>query len=456
MTDETIPDEPDPEPDVPDPHGSDPHESDASRPDPDQPVRTEGVPDALLARIVRDEAGLIVAALYRRIGDFDVAEESVQEAVVAALRSWRVDGVPPNPGAWLSLAARRQAIDRLRRSVREQRATETLAVAGTRALLLAESDADPAADEAEADGAETSDERIAMLFGCCHPALRVEARLALMLRAVVGLTTQQIARAFLVPEATLAQRLVRAKRKITAVGIRFDLPTGAERAARLDDVLTAIYLTYNAGYLSTVDHALADDAIWLAELVARALPDEPEAWGLLSLITNLSARDAARFDRSGQLVLLSEQDRARWDRVRLARAEGYLLRSAELKRPGRFQLQAAIAACHADAASWPDTDWLQILTLYDLLLRHDASPVVRLNHAIALSHVEGPHTALDEVDAVAELLEDYHLLHATRAQLLSDLGDRQGAFAANVRALELTDNPVEQELLKARIATYEG
>jgi len=413
------------------------------------------VPDTALAQIVRDEAGLIVAALYRRIGDFDVAEESVQQAVVAALRTWRTDGVPPNPGAWLSLAARRQAIDRLRRGVREQRATEALRLAETRARLLAGSDADPAVEFAERSaGAE--DERVPMLFGCCHPSLRIEARLALMLRAVVGLTTPQIARSFLVSEATVAQRLVRAKRKIVATGIRFDVPTGADRAGRLDDVLTAIYLAYNAGYLSRADRRLADDAIWLAELVARSLPGEPEAWGLLSLITSLSARDAARFDEAGRLVLLSEQDRARWNRVGMARAEGYLVRSAQLRRPGRFQLQAAIAACHADAQSWEATDWLQILTLYDLLLQHDASAVVRLNHAIALSHVAGPAAALIEVDGVAERLTGYHLLHATRAQLLSELGDHEAARAANVRALELTDNPVEQELLQARITASDG
>jgi RNA polymerase sigma factor (sigma-70 family) len=419
------------------------------------------VPDTTLAQIVRDEAGLIVASLYRRIGDFDVAEESVQEAVVAALRTWRVDGVPPNPGAWLRLVARRQAIDRLRRSVREERATDALTDAERRARLLAEQVADPAADlvgviRAAESASDAADERIPMLFGCCHPALRVEARLALMLRAVVGLTTPQIARAFLVPEATMAQRLVRAKRKIVAVGIGFEVPTGSERASRLDEVLTAIYLAYNAGYLSRDDRTLTEDAIWLAELVARSLPDEAEAWGLLALITNLSARATARFDPTGRLVLLSDQDRSRWDRVAIARAEGYLVRSAALRRPGRYQLQAAIAACHADAQSWAATDWLQILTLYDLLLSHDPSPVVRLNHAIALGHVSGAAAALLEVDAVADRLADYHLLHATRAQLLAELGDLEEARAANVRALELTDNPAEQELLRARIAAYVG
>ena len=412
----------------------------------------EPVPDATLAQVVRDESGLIVAALYRRIGDFDVAEEAVQEAVTAALSSWRRDGIPANPGAWLALTARRRAVDRLRRSVREEKAVASLSFADSRAALLAESDADPAGrlteNGASADGA---DERIPMLFGCCHPALAVEAQLALMLRAVVGLTTAQIARAFLVPEATLAQRLVRAKRKIAAVGIEFAVPTGSERAGRLDAVLTAIYLTYNAGYLSPEDPGLADDAVWLAELVARSLPEEPEAWGLLALVTGLSARARTRGDDGGGVVLLAVQDRQRWDRVALARAEDHLQRSAAFRRPGRFQLEAAIAACHADAARWEDTDWLQILTLYDLLLTHDPSPVVRLNHAIALAQVRGPAPALDELDALADRLAGYHLLHATRAQLLDQLGDHEAARSANRRALELTDNPVEQHLLQSRI-----
>ena len=418
----------------------------------------DGVPDTALAQIVRDEVGLIVASLYRRIGDFDVAEEAVQEAVVAALQAWRVDGIPPNPGAWLTLAARRRAIDRLRRSVREEKTVDALTFADSRARLLAEEDADPAAGahgETAVTG-DAADERIPMLFGCCHPALRVEVRLALMLRAVVGLTTPQIARAFLVPEATMAQRLVRAKRKIGAVGIAFEIPVGRERASRLDEVLTAIYLTYNAGYLSRADSGLADDAIWLAELLARSLPEEAETWGLLALLTSLAARSRTRFDGAGRLVLLADQDRAAWNAVDLARAEGYLVRSAELRRPGRFQLQAAIAACHADAARWADTDWLQILTLYDLLLSHDPSPVVRLNHAIALSHVSGPAPALAELGEIADRLEDYHLLHATRAQLLADLGDLDAARAANRRALELTDNPAEQDLLRTRIERFEG
>jgi RNA polymerase sigma-70 factor (ECF subfamily) len=393
--------------------------------------------DAALAGIVRQEAGLIVAQLQRRLGNFDIAEEAVQEAIVIALRTWRRDGVPASPGGWLSLTARRRAIDLLRKRAREV----------------------PAADEWEVEPVATGheqpagDERLPMLFGCCHPALSVEARLALTLRAVVGMTTQQIASAFLVPEPTMAQRLVRAKRKITTAGIPFTIPAAADLAPRLDDVLTVIYLSYNAGYLepSASGRAISDDAIWLAELVARAMPDQAEAWGVLALLTFLSSRSQSRFDDQGQLVLLEDQDRARWDEVAISRADGYLTTAAALGRPGRFQLQASIAGCHANAASWEETDWLQILTLYDLLLRWDSSPVIRLNHAIALSHLRGPEPALAEVDQIADRLSGYHLLHATRAQLLTALGDHAAARAANERALALTHNTAEQQLLRSRL-----
>ena len=394
--------------------------------------------DAALARIVRREAGLIVAQLQRRLGNFDIAEEAVQEAIVIALRTWRRDGVPANPGGWLSLTARRRAIDLLRKRAREVPSAD-------------EWDAEP---EVAAEPEQTAgDERLPMLFGCCHPALSVEARLALTLRAVVGMTTQQIASAFLVPEPTMAQRLVRAKRKITTAGIPFTIPAAADLASRLDDVLTVIYLSYNAGYLevSASGRALSDDAIWLAELVARAMPDQAEAWGVLALLTFLSSRTKSRFDDQGRLVLLEDQDRTRWDGVAISRADGYLTTAAALGHPGRFQLQAAIAGCHATAASWDETDWLQILTLYDLLLRWDSSPVIRLNHAIALSHLRGPEPALAEVDQIADRLSGYHLLHATRAQLLTALGDHAAARVANERALALTHNTAEQQLLRSRL-----
>ena len=394
--------------------------------------------DAALARIVRREAGLIVVQLQRRLGNFDIAEEAVQEAIVVALRTWRRNGVPANPGGWLSLAARRRAIDLLRKRSREVN-------------LADEWDVD--LTTAEGPAQRTGDERLPMLFGCCHPALGVEARLALTLRAVVGMTTPQIASAFLVPEATMAQRLVRAKRKITSAGIPFTIPDADALAPRLDDVLTVIYLSYNAGYLemSASGRELSDDAIWLAELVARALPDQAEAWGLLALLTFLYSRTQSRFDDQGRLVLLEDQDRGRWDEVAISRADGYLATAAALHRPGRYQLQAAIAGCHADTTSWVETDWLQILTLYDLLLRHDSSPVIKLNHAIALSQLRGAAAGLAEVDQLADRLSGYHLWHATRAKLLTELGDHAAARTANKRALALTKNPMEQQLLRSRL-----
>jgi RNA polymerase sigma factor (sigma-70 family) len=402
------------------------------------PVEGASAEDAVLARLVRREAGLIVAQLHRRLGDFDVAEEAVQEAVTVALRTWRRDGAPPNPAGWLAVTARRRAIDLLRRRTRESRLADELAE-------------DPTVGPAAAE--RPGDERLPMLFGCCHPALSVEARLALTLRAVVGMPTSQIARAFLVPEPTMAQRLVRAKRKITQAGIPFAIPAMEDLAPRLDDVLTVVYLSYNAGYLdpSPAGRELTEDAVWLAELVARALPEQAEAWGLLALLTFLSSRTPARFDQRGQLVLLEDQDRTRWDTVAITRADGYLVRAASLRHPGRYQLQAALAGCHSSAATWAQTDWLQIVVLYDMLVRLDPSPVIRLNQAIAMSWLCGPKAALAAVEEMADRLDGYHLFHATRAQLLERLGDHAAARTANERALALTDNPAEQALLHARL-----
>ena len=402
------------------------------------PIDEPTAEDAVLARLVRREAGLIVAQLHRRLGDFDLADEAVQDAVAVALSTWRRDGVPANPAGWLALTARRRAIDLLRRRTRESRLADELAEDPTVGL--------PPTDR-------PGDERLPMLFGCCHPALSVEARLALTLRAVLGMSTPQIARAFLVPEPTMAQRLVRAKRKITQAGIPFAIPGPDDLAPRLDDVLTVVYLSYNAGYLdpSPAGRELTEDAVWLAELVARALPDQPEAWGLLALLTFLSSRTAARFDERGQLVLLENQDRARWDAVAITRADGYLAKAASLRRTGRYQLQAALAACHSSAPTWQQTDWLQIVTLYHMLIRLDPSPVIRLNQAIAMSWVCGPRAALAAVEEMADRLDRYHLFHATRAQLLERLGDHSAARSANERALALTDNPAEQALLHARL-----
>ena len=394
--------------------------------------------DAALAAAIRGEAGTIVASLHRLTGDFDVAEEAVQDAVLEALRSWRETGIPDRPGAWLQVAARRNALDTLRRRQRQERALARLR-------------------EGMRGTPETGDvdDRLPLLFGCCHPALAVEARLGLTLRAVVGLTTAQIARAFLVSEQTMAQRIVRAKRKIVEARIPLTMPAPEQRAERLDDVLTVTYLTYNEAFVSTSgdaadDRDLADDALWLAGLVATSLPDEPEALGLLALLTLQHARRAARFDQ-GELVVLEHQDRSLWDSDAIASADALLVRASALRRPGRFQLQAAIAACHASAPSWEETDWLQILVLYDMLLEHDPSPVTRLNRAIAMAKMWGAAPALEYVDGLGAQLDGYHLFHATRAVLLRELGRTSEAADADRTALRLTSNPAEQLLLRARL-----
>ena len=395
--------------------------------------------DRLLAQTLREESGLLVARLSRRFGDFDLAEEAVQSAVVEALTSWRRNGPPDRPGAWLQVAAQRNALDAVRRAARQR---------GLAARVEA---------PAPAPERPGTDDRLALLFACCHPALAPEARLALTLRAVVGLTTPQIARAFLVNETTLAQRIVRAKRKIVTAGISLAVPPASELTERLGDVLAVVYVMFNEGFVSSIgptqDRDLAADAVWLAEVVATSLPREPEAWGLAALLTIQHARAAARFDGSGGLVLLRDQDRSRWDHPALAAGEDHLRRAAALHSPGRYQLQAAIAACHASSPSWEETDWLQIVALYDLLLAHDPSPVPRLNRAVALAQL-GParaERALADVDRLADRLAGYHLFHATRAQLLTRLGRDDEAAAANARALALTGNDAERRLLATRL-----
>jgi predicted RNA polymerase sigma factor len=396
--------------------------------------------DRLLAQTLREEAGPLVAGLTRRFGDFDLAEEAVQSAVVEALTSWRRDGPPDRPGAWLQVAARRNALDGVRRASRQ------------RALAHR---ADPPAESGTG-----TDDRLALLFACCHPALAPDARLALTLRAVVGLTTPQIARAFLANESTLAQRIVRAKRKIVATNIALTVPEPAELPARLRDVLAVVYVMYNEGFVSstgtTQDRDLAADAVWLAGIVAASVPREAEAWGLAALLTIQHARAAARFDEHGGLVLLRHQDRTRWDAGALAAGEALLERAAALRSPGPYQLQAAIAACHASSPSWEETDWLQIVTLYDVLRAHDRSPVVLLNRAVASAQL-GPAEAgraLADVEALGADLASYHLWHATRAELLRGLGRGGEADAANRRALELTDNEAERRLLTTRLHRY--
>jgi len=393
--------------------------------------------DGLLAQTLREEAGPLVASLSRRFGDFDLAEEAVQHAVAEALTSWRRDGPPDRPAAWLHTAASRNAMDAVRRRDRQ------------RALARrAEPPSEPRAG---------TDDRLALLFACCHPALAPEARLALTLRAVVGLTTPQIARAFLVNETTLAQRIVRAKRKIVSAGIALTVPADDELTERLGDVLAVVYVMFNEGFVSstgpTQDRDLAADAVWLAGVVATSLPREPEAWGLAALLTLQHARAGARFDEDGGLVLLRDQDRSRWDAAAIAQGDRLLERAAALRRPGRYQLQAAIAAVHATSPSWAETDWLQVVTLYELLLEHDPSPVTRLNRAVAVAQLgeRQAAAALEDVEMLAGPLASYHLLHATHAELLTAVGRHEEAAEANRRALALTANAAERRLLTTRL-----
>lgn len=395
--------------------------------------------DALLARVVREESGRIVAALTASIGSFDIAEEAVAEAVVEALREWRTRGIPPRPGGWLLQAARHNALDRLRR---ERRYRDKLALIGSPDMAYGHT------------GEDEPDERLPLLFGCCHPALSPDVQLSLTLRAVCGLTTAQIARATLRTEPAVAQRIVRAKRKIGAAGIPIRIPEPAERPERLDIVLTVVSVMYSEAHFvdggdAAADRDLAEDALWLARVIALALPREAEAQGLLALLLLHRARESARAV-DGDLVLLAEQDRTKWDAALLDEGRAALLRAAVLRRPGRWQLHAAIAACHADAATPAETDWLQVLTLYDMLLAYDRSPVVRLNRAVALAEVRGPAVALAEVDELGDVLAGYHLWHAVRGHLLRELGHHELALAADLRAIELTANEAERRLIAAR------
>lgn len=396
--------------------------------------------DAAIASVFREEAGRIVASLARATGDFDVAEEAVQDALVAALRTWPGGGIPERPGAWLQTTARRKAIDRLRRVTVEAKAVAKLRE--ERQMTVATSG--------------DRDERLELIFTCCHPALSREAQLALTLRAVGGLTTPEIAKAFLTTEATVAQRIVRAKRKIVDAHITMRVPADDELAERLDTVLAVLYLMFNEGYLASGPRAerrdLAEDAAWLAGLVAELLPGQPEALGLQALLGLHLARVAARFDEAGSLVLLRDQDRTRWDATRIRANIELLDRAARMRRPGPYQLQAAIAACHAEAPSWEATDWPEILGLYEVLVLLQPSPVARLNRAIALRMVAGPEEALRAIAPLEEDLDRYHLFYATRAEFLRALGRVEDARADDARALERTENPAERSLLERRLS----
>ncbi len=378
--------------------------------------------------------------MFRLLGNFDIAEEVVQDSLLTALRKWPEAGIPDNPGAWLMTAARRRAIDLVRR---DRRYVEKLA-------LLERT---PVASEPP-----EPDERLRLIFTCCHPALSQEAQVALTLRAVAGFTTGEIAAAFLVSEATMAQRIVRAKRKIVEANIPYRVPQGPELTPRLDAVLAVLYLMFNEGYLSRGDNPgmrrdLAEDALWLTRLVDALMPRQAEVLGLIALMRLNLARSRARFDAAGDIVLLADQDRTLWDRGEIATAVQVLERAAELRSVGPYQLQAAIAAVHSESPAWGATDWAQILSLYDALLRLSDTPIVRLNRAVALRHVVGAEAALGEINDLALALDDYHLFHATRAELLEAAGESALARTARLRALELCQNPAERALLEKKLSS---
>jgi RNA polymerase sigma-70 factor (ECF subfamily) len=398
------------------------------------------VDHALIGRIFREESGRSVATLIRTFGDIDLAEDAVQEAFAVALRKWPIEGLPPNPGGWITTTARNRAIDHLRR---ESRGRELLA------------QVIPGAQETEGEEAgPVEDDRLRLIFTCCHPALSTEAQVALTLRLLGGLTTDEVARAFLVAEPTMAKRIVRAKHKIKAAHIPYRVPSEAELPERLRPVLAVLYLTYNAGTAGLSGDDLRHEAIRLARAIAGPMPDEAEVAGLLALLLLTESRWQARFAADGSLVLLRDQDRALWDRTMIEEGQAIVRACLRRNQPGQYQIEAAINAVHADATSIESTDWSQILALYDRLLAIAPTQVVAMNRAIVLAEVRGPETALTIVDDLD--LDEYHLFHATRADLLRRMGRPHDAARAYARAASLATSDAERAFLLGRLATSQA
>jgi RNA polymerase sigma-70 factor (ECF subfamily) len=399
-----------------------------------------------LERAYRAEATRLRATLARRLGDVGLAEELVQDAFVEAIEHWQADGVPPNPGGWLTTTAWRKAIDRQRRAKIGREKLALLAVTADRTA--------PGADDLESG---SDDDLLSLVFACCHPALPADSQIALTLRAVCGLTTAEIAAAFLVSDQTMGQRLSRARRSLHDAGVPVRIPDPDDLGERLAAVLAVVYLVFNEGYLASAGRTparrdLAAQAVSLARLLHQLMPREPEVLGLLALLLLHESRAAARFDGWGRLIRLADQDRGRWDSDLAAEATGLLDRAIALHQPGPYQVQAAIAALHSAAPAYAETDWHQIRLLYDRLQVMTPSPVVRLNRAVATRYVLGPQAALAEVEPLAAELDDYRLFHAVRAELLTAVGRTADAREANERALALAANPAERELIARRLS----